>query len=287
MTADIAVIIPHYNDHRRLERCLQALTQADLSSADVIVVDNGSAPPPGEIVARFANVRHVSEPRKGAAAARNRGVAETTAPRLAFLDADCVPDMDWLAVARDQARPAEVTGGHVGVFDETPPPRSGAEAFETVFAFQQETYIADKGFSVTANLVTTRDVFEATGPFVVGVSEDADWCRRAVAGGAVLRYCPALRVAHPTRSDWQALRHKWRRLTEESFELHLLDHGRLSWGLRALAMPFSVIAHIPRVLVHPQLDGPGDRLRAIGTLARLRGLRGRWMLGQCFGRPLA
>lgn len=284
MTADIAVIIPHYNDHRRLERCLQALTQADLSGADVIVVDNGSEPSPTGIIGRFPGIRHVREPRKGAAAARNRGVAETKAPRLAFLDADCVPDADWLTVARTEAGPQEVVGGYVGVFDETPPPRSGAEAFETVFAFQQEVYIARKGFSVTANLVTSRAVFEAAGEFVVGVSEDAEWCRRAVAGGAKLRYCPALRVHHPTRSDWPALRRKWLRLTEESFELHLLTGGRLGWGLRALAMPLSVAVHLPRVLRHPDLNGAGERLGAFGTLARLRALRAVWMLGQCWGR---
>lgn len=285
MSADIAVIIPHYNDHHRLARCLEALGASPLSGADVVVVDNGSDPPVDDIVARHPGMRLVSEPRKGAAAARNRGVAETTAPRLAFLDADCVPGANWLAVARAQAEAGTVTGGFVGVFDETDPPRSGAEAFETVFAFRQERYIEEKGFSVTANLVTTRAVFDATGPFIVGLSEDADWCRRAVAGGARLRYCPELQVDHPTRSDWSALRRKWQRLTRESFALHRQGGGgRGRWAVLALAMPFSALAHLPRVLTHSGLDGSGERLAAVGTLLRLRLLRGRWMLGQCFGR---
>jgi len=284
MSADIAVIIPHYNDHQRLARCLEALSAHPLSGADVIVVDNGSDPPVDDIVARHSGMRLVSEPRKGAAAARNRGVAETTAPRLAFLDADCVPVADWLEVARAQAEPGTVTGGFVGVFDETDPPRSGAEAFETVFAFHQETYITRKGFSVTANLVTTRAVFDATGPFVVGVSEDVDWCRRAVAAGARLRYSAELRVVHPTRSDWPALRRKWLRMTEEAFELHLQTRGRASWLLRAAAMPFSALVHLPRIFVHGDLDGAGERMRAAATLVRLRFRRGVWMLTQGLGR---
>ncbi len=44
------------------------------------------------------------------------------------------------------ARPGTLTGGRVYIFDETPPPRSGAEAFERVFAFRQRDYIERKGF---------------------------------------------------------------------------------------------------------------------------------------------
>lgn len=265
---------------------MQALCGASLTGADVIVVDNGSDPPVDDIIARHPGLRHVVELRKGAAAARNRGVLETTAPRLAFLDADCVPGPDWLEVARAQAMDGTVTGGHVGVFDETPPPRSGAEAFETVFAFHQETYIAHKGFSVTANLVTTRDVFTATGPFVVGLSEDVDWCRRAVLGGARLHYCADLRVTHPTRSDWPALRRKWRRMTEEAFELHMQSRNRLGWLVRAAAMLPSALVHIPKILKHPGLNGAGERLRAMATLVRLRGRRSAWMLVQVVGGQL-
>ena len=88
------------------------------------------------------------ETEKGAAVARNRGVAETTAPRLFFIDADCIPAPDWLAVGREVAVRADLIGGRVDVFDETPAPRSGAEAFETVFAFNFRKYIEVQGFSV-------------------------------------------------------------------------------------------------------------------------------------------
>ncbi|MBF9036656.1 glycosyltransferase [Rhodobacterales bacterium HKCCE2091] len=277
-----AVVIPHYNDLDRLARCLDALMVQDLADTEVIVADNASTVDLGPLRAAHPRVRFVTQPEKGAAAARNKGVEETRAAWIFFLDADCVPAPDWLDNARRIARgdPGTLTGGRIDVFDETPAPRSGAEAFETVFAFDQEGYVRDKGFSVTANLVTSRATFEGTGPLVVGLSEDVEWCRRAVSKGYRLAYDGALAVSHPTRQDWPALEKKWRRMTEEGFGLEGQGAaGRLRWTLKALMMPASVVLHLPRVLGHPRLS-PAERRRAAGTLARLRFRRMGWMLRQ-------
>ncbi len=283
---DFAVIIPHYNDPTRLERCLTALVAQDLTGTEVVVADNATPADMGPLQAAFPQVRFVTQPERGAAAARNKGVAVTTAPWIFLLDADCVPSAGWLDRARQitGGDPQVVTGGRIDVFDETPAPRSGAEAFETVFAFDQERYIREDGFSVTANLVAARAVFEATGPMVVGLSEDVDWCRRAVAGGAVLRYDAGLAVAHPTRPDWPALQKKWRRMTEEGFGLaRVAPGGRVKWLLKALLMPASVAAHLPRILRHGDLNG-GEKARAVGMLLRLRLQRMVWMIAQAVGR---
>ncbi|WP_246107497.1 glycosyltransferase family 2 protein [Puniceibacterium confluentis] len=280
----VAVIIPHFNDVPRLARCLDALMPQLGAGVELLVVDNASSAPLDPVRAAWPELRIVTEPLKGAAMARNRGVAETTAPHLFFLDSDCVPAPDWLAVAQQVAARADVTGGTVTVFDETPPPRSGAEAFETVFAFDNRGYIETQGFSVTANLLTTRAVFTAVGPFSAGRSEDLDWCRRATARGFSLVHEDSLRVAHPTRSDWPALQRKWRRLTAELWGLQGRSPGaRLRWGARALMMPLSILAHAPRVLRAPGLRGPGERGAALGTLARQRLQRCGWMLWQALG----
>lgn len=285
---DYAVIIPHFNDLDRLERCLAALVTQDLSGTEIVVADNASPVDMEPLQAAYPQVRFVTQPERGAAAARNKGVEVTTAPWIFLLDADCVPSEGWLARAREIATGDTnvVSGGRIEVFDETPAPRSGAEAFETVFAFDQERYIREDGFSVTANLVAARAIFEATGPMIVGLSEDVDWCRRAVAAGATLRYDPALVVAHPTRPDWPALQKKWRRMTEEGFGLARgASGGRVKWLLKALLMPVSVAAHLPRILSHGALSGLEKR-RAAGTLLRLRMQRMVWMIAQAAGRGI-
>lgn len=279
-----AVIIPHYNDVARLARCLERLMAADTDGTEIVVVDNGSTQPMEALRAAHPAVRFITEPQKGAAVARNRGVRETTAPWLFFLDADCLPAPDWLAVARTHAAGgeagADIIGGRVDVFDETPPPRSGAQAFETVFAFHCRDYVTRKGFSVTANMLTRRDVFLATGDFVNGLPEDREWCQRARRRGYGLRYDDALRVAHPTRTDWAALVRKWRRLSEESYALHRAEGGsRAAWGVTALATLVSGLTDLPKVIAHPAL-ALAERARGAGVLVRLRALRAVWMARQ-------
>ncbi|KAB2886814.1 MAG: glycosyltransferase [Albidovulum sp.] len=290
MNAGHVVIIPHFNDSARLGRCLDALRTQDRTGVDVVVVDNGSTEPLDKVKAANPDVRFVVEPGKGAALARNRGVAESRAEAIIFLDADCVPAPGWLAAACRAAGRADIVGGAIDVFDETPPPRSGAEAFETVFAFNYKDYIERKGFSVTANLVTTRKVFEAVGPFTNGLSEDAEWCFRARDKGYRLALDESMRVAHPTRSDWPALVRKWRRIAREMFALHGQAHpgpkGRLLWAARALAMAGSWLPHLPRLLFSSRLDGAGERLRGAATLIRLRLLRSWWMLRQVAGSAI-
>lgn len=287
---EIAVIIPHYNDAQRLERCLAQLMANDLSRAEVLVVDNNSPHPPDHLHARFPEVTFLSETEKGAGPARNRGVAESRAPFLAFLDSDCVPARDWLETARRIVQNADLTGGRVEVFDETPPPRNGAQAFEKVFAFNFKRYIEVQGISGAGNLITSRKVFNDVGPFRTAVSEDTDWTRRAVAKGYKLAYADDLVASHPSRSDWPALREKWRRLVQESFALALTTHpapmARLRWALKALAMPASALVHLPKILFSPKLDDTGERLRGAITLVRLRFTRMIWMLRQALGAAI-
>lgn len=285
--AEAAIIIPHYNDGVRLARCLAALMPQVGPGEEVIVVDNNSTESLAGVQAIWPDLRIVVEPRKGAAEARNRGVAETTAPRLFFLDCDCVPQEDWLATARAISMQADVIGGRISVFDETPAPRNGAQGFEAVFAFDNRAYVETKGFSVTANLLTHRDVFRVTGPFIHGLSEDLDWCRRATALGYRLIYADQLRVSHPSRGSWAELARKWRRLTEEGFGVNGHSPGaRARWALKALAMPLSILAHLPRVLRSPRLASALERRRTAATLVRLRLMRMAWMLGQAMrGRP--
>lgn len=281
---DVAVIIPHYNDVARLERCLAALMENDVGNAEILVADNGSTQSLEAVRRAFPSVRFLTEAEKGAAAARNHGVRATRAPVLLFLDADCIPAADWLETARRASPGADLIGGRVDVFDETPPPRTGAQAFETVFAFDFRNYIEVQGFTGAGNLVTTRKVFEDVGGFVNGLSEDKDWSMRAVAKGYRLVYDDDLVVSHPSRSDWPALRHKWNRLTRELFASNGNTAGaRLRWGLRGLAMPASALLHLPKIWRSPKLHGASERWRAGTTLIRIRLLRMVWMLRQALG----
>lgn len=276
----IAVIIPHYNDPDRLARCLGALAGQAGDDVEIVVVDNGSTVDIAPVRDAFPAVRFVTQPTSGAGPARNMGVAETTAPWLMFIDADCVPAPDWIAVGRAVGRAGHVIGGRVDVFHETPPPKSGAEAFEQVFAFRMRAYLERDAFLGSGNLVVPRDLFEAVGGFRPAVSEDKEWSQRAAAQGFTLGFEDRLAVGHPSRGDWPALRRKWQRLGAEAFLLQVQGGtGRLKWAVRALAMPLSAAAHAPQVMRAKALTGR-EKTRALWTLMLIRCARMVWMLRQ-------
>lgn len=278
-----AVIVPHYNDHVRLTRCLAALHDNDLSEVEVVVVDNGSEPPPLEQARAFGDVRILTEAERGAAAARNRGVRETSANILMFLDADCIPSRNWVETAMQSMASDRVVGGRIDVFDESDGPRTGAQAFEAVLAFNQRQYIEKKGFSATANLVTTRRIFDEVGDFKVGVSEDLEWCQRAGRHGFDLVYVDDLIVAHPSRTNWAALEKKWKRLTDETWALKSgAPFAKVRWVCLACLMPISAIVHTPIFLFSPRLETAREKMLGIFTLFRLRCARAFWMLRQAF-----
>lgn len=283
-TAEAAVIIPHYNDVERLDRCLTALLHNETENVEIVVVDNGSQDPLDEVIEKFRTVRFLTAPEKGAAIARNTGVAETDCPLLFFVDADCVPDKNWISRGFEIAGQADLIGGRVDVFDETPPPRTGAEAFENVFAFNFRRYIEVQGFTGAGNLITNRKVFDDVGGFRNGLSEDKDWSMRAIEKGYRLIYDDKLVVSHPSRQNWSALRHKWYRVTQELYASNgSKPIERLAWGARGLAMPVSIFLHAPKILRSKQLSDSGEKYRGLVTLVKLRLLRMRWMLSQSIG----
>ena len=86
---DVTVVIPTRDRWAVLARTLDALAGQDLGGADaeVVVVDNGSRTPPPEL----PGVRVVAEAEPGAAAARNRGIAEAAGRIVLFIGDDCIP----------------------------------------------------------------------------------------------------------------------------------------------------------------------------------------------------
>ena len=277
MTASprISVIIPHYNDEERLVKCVRALDAQRGVSRDeyeIVVGDNDSPIGTDEVqrmVGDLARVVHV--PERGAGPARNAAVANSSGSILAFIDADCHPHPDWLREGVAKLSAGQVVGGciRVSVPDETN--MSGAEAFERVFAFDNRQYVERKNFSVTANLFCERTTFDAVGPFKLHVSEDKDWCHRAVEEGYAMTYAPAAIVDHPARQDWEAMLGKWARIDRETYALARQNGwSNAKWRIYATLLPLSILPHAIRCLRSPTIKGASTRARAIAMLVRLR-----------------
>jgi len=279
MSGPISIVVPHYDDLNRLDTLLAMLEAQTLprDRFEIIVSDNLSPCGKAAVAARIAGrARLVTCSERGAGPTRNAGVAAATHPLLAFIDSDCQPEPGWLAAGLAALDRTDLVGGRMRVAVREPGRRSGPEAFEQVFAFDNRRYVEEHGFSVTANLFTRRAVFDAVGGFRTEVSEDLDWCRRAVAAGYRIAYAEGAVVAHPARADWAELLRKWRRLQQESYALALeRPGGRLRWLVRASALPASIPVHGLRIWRTGDLANTAERSRALATLVRLR----LWRLG--------
>lgn len=107
---DLAVIIPARNEAPRIGGCLdsihQALEYAGVTAAEVIVVDDESTDETSPIARAHGAVAVRQSPRGGPLAAWTFGVANSSAPLLFFVDADCLVDhAAFAALLRGFARP--------------------------------------------------------------------------------------------------------------------------------------------------------------------------------------
>lgn len=277
----ISVIVPHLNDLQRLSHCVKALNAQSLSrqAFEIIVADNGSDCGIAAVERAAVGARVISVLEKGAAPARNGALALARGRFLAFTDSDCVPHPHWLAEGRAALETSDIAGGSVRLTACNPARPTAVEAFELIFAFDNQRYVERLGFSVTANLFAKRAVYDAIAGFQVGVPEDLDWCRRARQAGFRLSYSPRAVVAHPACHDMRELISKWERLTAEAFGDLRMNGGNLwIWIAKSAAVLVSPLCDVAKVMTTQRLTGIAPRLAATVVLFRIRALRASWML---------
>jgi GT2 family glycosyltransferase len=277
MSTLVSVIVPHRNDWDRLDACVRGLLQQEAGDFrwELIVVDNASDD--ADAARRFharhgSRVRFVTQPRLGAAHARNLGVEQAGGDILVFIDSDCLPARDWLRELVTCARQNGYCGGSVELCF-AGRKLSSVELFEKVFAFRQKIYVTQKKFSVTANLAVRRGIFLDVGPFRPGLAEDLDWGRRAARRGYEIVYCASAQVRHPARVSYGDLRRKWRRLCAEEVALRRSEGQRNPrLAAQAAMVALSPFAHLARCWRVQDLS-VWDRARCTAALFYIRWYR--------------
>lgn len=279
--ARISVVIPHLNQPEHLARCLASLYVGTCLPNEVFVVDNGSKDMPQATCAAYSGVTLLRETTPGPGPARNLGVAAAKGDIVAFIDADCLADPQWLAaVAAAMADPkAQILGGDVRIALQDPDQITSLEAYESIYAYRMDRYIVHEGFTGTGNLAVRRAVLATVGPFAgLTVAEDRDWGQRATAMGHDLRYVPGMKVYHPPRQSFAELAVKWDRHTAHDFIAATAKPlGRLRFAIKTMIMGASPIAEIPRILVSDRLTGVRNKVLAFTCLARIRLYRAKIM----------
>lgn len=227
----ISVIVPVYNAAGTIEGLLQSFERLmyDRDKFEILLVDNGSTDTTLCILKNFSDQFQgkvtvlVEGQIEGSYAARNKGLEKARGEILAFTDADCRVDSGWLEVIERQLMRAGhnvILGGNVVLVPANKCRPTAVEMYEMVLGFSQEANVLRRGYSVTANLATWRDVFGRVGPFQALKSKgDFEWSRRASRSGVRVIYESTAIVRHPARRTIAELVTKTRRVTGGQFDL--------------------------------------------------------------------
>ncbi|HVL96597.1 MAG TPA: glycosyltransferase [Solirubrobacteraceae bacterium] len=202
----VAVVIPTRNRPQRLARSLERVLAAAAQvggAVEVVVVDDGGDGGTRAVAeALGGGVRYLRSSGAGPGAARNAGVAASSAPVVAFTDDDTEADPAWLvrALARLDAEPAAaaVEGAVLPSLPESPLDAARARVVDN----------RSGGAFLTANLVVRRAAFDAAGGFLplradaaprwnVPFREDTDLGLRLERAAGPVVFDPEVVVRHP------------------------------------------------------------------------------------------
>lgn len=233
---------------------------------EIVVVDNSSAPErdgTAPVVEAFREavvpVRRVHEPRRGIPFARNRGVAESRGPWIAFFDDDQIAEPDWLReLLRMQAETGALcVGGAVRLrFTEGEsrvlPPECRALLGESVGLDSPRRY-SRKTNPGAGNLLLHRSVFDRVGTFDESLragGEDTELFQRIRAAGIDAWYTPRAVVWHLTpaaRLQDEYLRRVCLRVGSHVARRERADWGRLGFLLVAVPARLGQVLlwHVP------------------------------------------
>lgn len=112
------MVIPLYNKALYIERTVRSVLAQTRQEFEVVVVDDGSTDGGAAIVERFADprIRLITQENRGASTARNRGIRESGADIVAFLDADDEWYPTFLETILDLHRRYPEAGAHATAY---------------------------------------------------------------------------------------------------------------------------------------------------------------------------
>ena len=195
-----SIVIPAYNSVKLLSRCLEALEKQSAPKAEfeVTVADDGSTDETLEMLSQFKaqtelNLQWTSIPNSGPGNARNAGVAKSAGSWIGFIDADVIPDPDWVknAIQLIQQKP------DAGAFEG----RTEVTQRNLATPFTHQTENTDGGRYPTCNFLVRRNLANFHPAYLIPFREDTDLAFSILASGYSIIFAPALIVEHPPLSS--------------------------------------------------------------------------------------
>ena len=231
----VSVVVPIYNgeaDLPDLINCLRSQTYPQ-DRVEYLLVDNNSSDRTLSLLKaaaeNFPLIHVLSENQiQSSYAARNRGIRAAVGEIIAFTDADCHPQPQWLHSLIQPFSDANVVivAGEIAALPGDTILEKHAERQETL---SQKHTLANSfcAYGQTANLAIRRLALEKSGLFrpYLTTGGDADICWRILQLSiGRLEFAPEAIIQHRHRATLQELESQWRRYGRSNRYLHEL-HG--------------------------------------------------------------
>ena len=201
----VSVVIASYNSAPTLKACLESLRHLNYADYEVILVDDGSTDNTPQLAEQFPNVRCFRHHTNlGLSVARNTGVAAATGEIVAFTDADCRADEDWLYYLISELLRGEFVG--MGGPNLLPPDDSPTAAAVMVspggpahvmLTDREAEHIPGCNMAFFKSALVTVGGFD---PIFRKAGDDVDLCWRLQQAGLKIGFSPAAFVWHYRRS---------------------------------------------------------------------------------------
>ena len=278
-TPFVSIIIPVYNDGDFLKTCLAALAKQTYAKDryEIIVVDNNSEEDVSLVTKPFERVILAHESTPGSYIARNKGLTLAKGDVIAFTDADCIPQPDWLetgVATLTQRANIGLVAGRIELFYRDPNRPKSFELYDSLtMGFPQEDFVRDSHFGATANLFTFRSVLDNVGGFDENLKSagDRQWGKRVYDSGYEQVYNDAVCIRHPARYSWADVKKRAIRITGGRYDL-----AKRSWSSRWDAVKDLVDYLKPpfrsffRIWADDRLKGPQQKLQFTIVMLRIR-----------------
>lgn len=98
----LSIIIPIYNNHLTLQKCINSMLDVTPDfTYEIIVVDDGSTDQTPRILNNYKNIKVLSQPNSGVSSARNLGIKHATGEYIMFVDADDYLLPNWAKIIHE------------------------------------------------------------------------------------------------------------------------------------------------------------------------------------------
>lgn len=207
-----SVIVPVYNRPEEVRELLESLSRQSADNFEVVIVEDGSTVPCGEIVKEYAGrlrTKYIAKPNEGRSIARNAGMEAATGDYFIFFDSDCVIPADYFQKLNQmsQQEPLECFGGPDAADESFTTTQKAINhamtSFLTTGGIRGGKVSLEKFTPRTFNMGFSREVYDKVGGFREMFSEDIDMSSRIRLAGFTIGLYPHLPVYHKRRVDFR------------------------------------------------------------------------------------